>query len=108
MDDWHRTHKAELAAYQRAYRLRHPKLDRRHRAPVKYGITEEQYRAFEIAQQGECAICGRQESRRRLSIDHDHETGEVRGLLCNNCNSGIGKLGDSVAHLQAAIAYLGG
>lgn len=86
----------------------HPFLDQRHRAPAKYGITPEVYRALWIAQQGECAICGLPEKTRRLSIDHDHLTGEVRGLLCNNCNAGIGKLNDSVPHLQAAIAYLGG
>lgn len=41
-----------------------------------------------------------------LSIDHDHETGKVRGLLCNNCNRAIGLLGDSVSTLLDAVEYL--
>lgn len=54
-----------------------------------------------------CCICGREpEPGRRLSIDHDHESGEIRGLLCRGCNYGIGCLKDSVALLEAAIAYL--
>lgn len=63
-----------------------------------------------VARQGErCAICGTDEpgaGNRRLAIDHDHETGEVRGLLCSNCNMGMGQLGDSIDRLVAAAAYL--
>jgi hypothetical protein len=57
------------------------------------------------AQGGLCKICGKE---KRLVVDHCHETGQVRGMLCFSCNTGIGQLGDSVDMLKAAIAYLGG
>lgn len=54
-----------------------------------------------------CAICGAGPTpHRRLSIDHDHETDEIRGLLCGKCNLAIGHLRDSVEFLTKAIAYL--
>lgn len=70
----------------------------------RYGITLAQYDAMVISQGGKCAICGR--ASERLVVDHDHVTGMVRGLLCDPCNLGIGKLGDTVAALIAATAYL--
>jgi flagellar biosynthesis GTPase FlhF len=55
-----------------------------------------------------CDICGihQDEFKRNLDVDHDHNTGEVRGLLCTPCNSGIGKLKDSINMLEKAINYL--
>jgi hypothetical protein len=85
---------------------------RRHRLRTKFGITEEQLESIREAQGGVCAICERPETMRRngrllaLSIDHDHYTGQVRGLLCSACNTGIGKLQDSPALLRRALEYL--
>lgn len=73
-----------------------------------YGITAEEYATLHAVQGGVCAIC-RQECRRngdQLSVDHDHETGAVRGLLCKSCNQGIAHFEDDVRRLYAAIAYL--
>jgi hypothetical protein len=78
----------------------------------RLGITREQYNALLIKQDGCCAICKLPESRlkagrvKRLTIDHDHATGHVRGLLCHLCNCGIGCFRDSPELLQAVIAYL--
>ncbi len=68
-------------------------------------------RLFE-EQDGVCAICGEPETAvlrgrtLKLSVDHDHETGVIRGLLCHACNLGLGKFKDRVELLEKAIAYL--
>lgn len=83
---------------------------RRHNLKRNYGMTQSDYEAMVAAQNGECAICRRLPSGRgryaRLVIDHDHETGAVRGLLCNKCNAAIGMLRDCVEVVQRAVAYL--
>jgi hypothetical protein len=75
-----------------------------------YGIEPGWYEKTFEAQCGKCAICGRNNSGRsnskRFCVDHNHTTGEVRGLLCHPCNSGMGKLKDSISLLQSAIHYL--
>lgn len=87
---------------------------RRQWLKVLYGITPEFYESLHKAQRGRCAICGglgkrvRSDMRFCLHVDHDHATGRIRGLLCNNCNTVLGNAGDSVEVLQKAIAYLQG
>jgi len=72
-----------------------------------YGITPAQYAELLAKQGGGCAICGDPPtSTRDLSIDHDHTTGKVRGLLCNCCNPGLGYFKDNESRLHRAIAYL--
>ena len=71
----------------------------------KFGLSDSEYEALHAI--GRCEICGAPPpAERRLSIDHDHQTGVVRGLLCNPCNMGIGLLQDSPEVLTAAAAYL--
>lgn len=77
----------------------------------KYGLTLEQYDALLEAQGGVCAVCledRRDRMGRRLHVDHDHETGRVRGLLCMRCNNAIGQAGESAATLRALADYLEG
>jgi hypothetical protein len=73
-----------------------------------YGMSLADFDALMDAQDGRCAICGRSDNpgSRRLHIDHDHTTGEVRGLLCHNCNSLLGHAKDDPTILARAIAYL--
>lgn len=61
-----------------------------------------------IDQDGRCAICSRHHSEfsKKLAVDHDHATGKIRGLLCSNCNTGIGKLGDNAERVRSAMEYL--
>jgi Recombination endonuclease VII len=103
--------KARRRATMKKWRAANPRSDG-HRAE-RYGITEAQYKCILSLQHGACAICrlpetckGSKGKVRPLTVDHDHRTGEVRGLLCNKCNVGIGNLRDSVLLLQSAIAYL--
>ena len=79
---------------------------REHQLENKYGISLKEYNTLLDAQDGVCAICFGVEKNKKLSVDHNHDTGEVRGLLCHKCNSGIGLLGDKVDALQRAIDYL--
>lgn len=72
----------------------------------QYSITEEQYEAIFKKQDGRCAICFCRQHYQRLSVDHDHKTGMVRGLLCTNCNRGLGRFFDSALRLQNAAAYI--
>jgi len=92
-------------------RLRYdPAKQREKMLKQTFGITSETYnRMFKL--QGEsCAICGTTEfnySRgKRPHIDHCHQTGKVRGLLCGHCNIGIGQFFDNVSFLEKAIQYL--
>jgi hypothetical protein len=78
----------------------------------RYGISYEEYVALFNLQNGTCPLCNNKfsilpdEGFKGLVVDHNHETGEVRGLLCNPCNSGLGLLGDSPEVLRSAIEYL--
>ena len=72
----------------------------------RYGLTVDDYQAILVAQGGVCAICRGPFTRSNGSVDHDHETGRVRGILCVRCNTGIGYAQDSVDLLRAAVDYL--
>jgi hypothetical protein len=71
-----------------------------------YGLNEQQYMDKIEEQHNLCAICGKKYEGKVLCVDHDHRTGIVRGLLCGNCNLGLGNFRDDSKILQSAIAYL--
>jgi hypothetical protein len=74
-----------------------------------YGITVRDYEAMFDAQRGVCAICGEPPSKDRrhdLAVDHCHDTGTVRGLLCLRCNAGLGQFDDSPDLLRRASEYV--
>ena len=75
-----------------------------------YGISLDDYNSILTKQNFKCVLCGRHTSEvsRGLHVDHCHETGKVRGLLCLGCNAGLGMLGDNVEGLEKAIKYLKG
>jgi hypothetical protein len=70
-----------------------------------YGITEEEYNNMILSQNNLCAICNRP-SNKTLHVDHNHTTGKIRGLLCSNCNTGIGFFNEDIFALTKAIEYL--
>lgn len=102
------------AIYQRAYRLRlktndpakYRRLNRLSKMKHIYRWTEAEYEALYEKQRGLCAICREPEGTRAFHIDHDHDTGVVRGLLCFQCNIMLGGAKDDTKLLRAAIAYL--
>jgi len=78
----------------------------------EHALTFAAYMNLLVLQHGCCAICGTRcntksgKLKRRLDVDHDHITGRIRGLLCNNCNTALGKVKDSVVILERMITYL--
>lgn len=72
----------------------------------KFGITPEQYDRMLADQNGVCAICERPPKNRRLAVDHDHDTGRVRGLLCWWCNNRVVPKLNTPHVLRRAIDYL--
>lgn len=90
---WHETNKD---------RVRHLNLQRR------FKITLEEYNNLLSKQNECCAICHKHQSefKIKLAVDHDHNNGKVRGLLCSNCNNGLGRFKDNKDLLSEAIKYL--
>ena len=76
------------------------------RAAARYGLTEDDVHSLQASQGGRCAICRGFGAGRRLVVDHDHDTGDVRGLLCHKCNLGVGFLCDSELLVRRAADYL--
>ena len=91
------------------YRNRCPEKRRLEIVKSKYGLTPEEYYGLKAAANSICQICGTPEGdtkSTRLVIDHCHETGKVRGMICDKCNRALGLVGDSIQTLQNLIAYL--
>ncbi len=100
----------DRAAFMREYRRRQPNRVRNTELKKLFGITLPDYEQMLSEQGGLCAICGKTQRgtrNKRLCVDHCHETGRVRGLLCDHCNRAIGLLGDSAETAARAAAYLG-
>lgn len=98
-------HAEKRKAYYDANKERFAERGRTYR----YGMTSEQYRELDRRQEGRCAICKTPFAgigKKHRHVDHDHATGQVRGLLCGSCNQGIGYFKENVEALRAAIAYL--
>ena len=96
--------KPELTEEQRA---RKSEINREHRLRTEYGLTVQEYEKMSEYQGHVCAICGKPDPKfSNLAVDHCHESGQVRGLLCRLCNTGIGALGDNVEGLLKALEYL--
>lgn len=72
----------------------------------KYGITLDDYNKMLSEQNYGCIICGDAQHGKRLSVDHCHGTGKIRGLLCDRHNMALGMFGDNIEHLQKAIHYI--
>jgi hypothetical protein len=70
----------------------------------RYGITLETYKQMALSQENRCAIC--KEVSDKLVVDHDHETGKVRALLCDSCNTGIGHFKENAVTLKSAAEYV--
>lgn len=107
---WESANRQKVRGYQLKYHYADPEKARKKRERQKlrqYGLTIESYQAMQDSQNGVCAICREPcPTGRRLAVDHDSLTGKVRGLLCTNCNQGIGKFKHDPERLVIAAQYL--
>lgn len=95
----------------RKRRQEKPDLVRSTKLKYEYGITLEQKDEMLAAQGGCCAICATDKpngAHQRFVVDHCHDTGRVRGILCHACNVALGGLGDTVESVERAVLYLKG
>lgn len=108
---WREANRETVKAKAKAWRARHKEKLWADRIWAEYGLTMEALNRMNAAHGNACAICrtvfveGSHQPASR-HIDHDHATGEVRGLLCSCCNWGLGHFKDDPSRLQAAAAYL--
>ncbi len=108
--EYHKAWREKNAEHCRAYRKRL----RGHRGAAhrlaRYGVTQEAFDAMVVSQSGACAICGSVPDGAGklavLHVDHCHDTGRVRGLLCHWCNTGLGSFRDRPELLARAAGYL--
>jgi hypothetical protein len=95
--------------YREANRERVEQAQRKSKLMHQYGLTVEEYDEMLAAQGGVCAICKSDDpghGKKNFCVDHNHDTGKVRGLLCKDCNTGLGMFGDSITALMQAANYL--
>lgn len=108
------TEREQKADYMRRWNIANVEKVRDSALRKMYGISLSTYKQMLDAQDGKCAICKKEEfvvdrktdKVRELAVDHCHDTGTVRGLLCTNCNRGIGHFKDDAELLREAIYYL--
>jgi hypothetical protein len=102
------TEKFRLRDKNRVYTMQRKSNIFANKIKTTYGIDIDEYNKMFDEQEGKCAICGkhRNEFKNGLSVDHDHQTGKIRALLCNNCNPLLGHAKESIDILQKAIKYL--
>lgn len=95
--------KKAVTEYRNKNRNRVNEMQRNRHYINNYGITIEQRNELIAKQNGLCAVCNEPG---KLFVDHDHNTGSIRGMIHNHCNRGIGWLDDTVESVELALAYL--
>ncbi len=106
---WYAANRERIIKRDRAYRAIDPGRQEtyaRKKLLKEYNITLEDYERIFKAQDGRCKLCGKRSKKRMLDVDHNHETSEVRELLCRRCNMGLGYFGDDPNLLLKAALYI--
>jgi len=104
----HQKYRDSILESQKKYYRRNKERFRDYDMRIRYGITLEQYNELAVIQNNKCAICGihQKELSKALHIDHNHNSGKIRGLLCDKCNRLLGYAIENIDTLNAAIEYL--
>ena len=105
---YRKRNKKKLRAQHRAWRKAHPNiklLDRARGLKTRYGITQADYERMWDEQKGHCPLCGRPlvKGDKHSPVDHNHQTGEVRGILCHLCNPRVGWLERNLGRVSAYL-----
>lgn len=103
---WNKNNIEKCRQKNNKYYARNKEKRRNKDLKYRYGISSKDYKQMLQSQDGVCLICKKKPKNRRLSVDHNHTTSEIRGLLCQKCNAILGLAGDNVKILQNAIEYL--
>jgi hypothetical protein len=109
---WNARNRERVLSYQKQWNLENREHTAHENRRRRYGVSREQYDEILDRQDGLCAICRGPEKRmiygrlRPLAVDHNHVTGQIRGLLCSSCNQAIGFFDEDEQKMVAAIAYL--
>ena len=109
---WYSKNKDKAKANHKKWFDKNPEhakeIKRRWKLEKRFGITIEAYDALLQAQNYKCVICFKPQAEltKALCVDHNHSTGKIRGLLCHNCNNGLGLYYDSPANLRCAANYI--
>lgn len=111
MQKWRKRNKDHLNKKQREWyskrNKQNPELEKEKRKEAqlkyKYNISKDDYDSLLVKFDYKCALCNNSNN---LCIDHDHSTGQIRGILCKACNSALGRLGDTQESLEKVLKYL--
>ena len=110
---YRQAHMETSRKHSREWGRKNPDCAHKHKLKYRYGMTIEEYNLKLKEQNNVCDICKcaevaayRSKSSQRLSVDHNHKTGENRGLLCDRCNRAIGSFRDNTKTIKSALKYL--
>lgn len=105
---WQKSNPNNKYKSKRNHELKNPDKTRDKKLRQKYGLTSKEYDDILNKQNESCAICKRHKSefKKALHTDHNHSSGEIRGILCQKCNRGLGYFNDNPELLKAAIDYI--
>lgn len=104
--EWQDKNKDKMKEYRKKNSKTHSEKYRENFIKNKYGISSLEYESLLVQQNYQCKICKSQIKNKRLHIDHCHNTGKIRGLLCSNCNTSLGLIKDNIQTLKDMILYL--
>lgn len=106
---WDAENVAHRKAYAKEFKTKRPDYFKEKHLAYSYGMPIAEYEKMRMAQNCRCAVCGKHEEdthRKRLFVDHDHSTGKIRALLCQQCNTALGMVNDDKDLLFALVGYL--
>jgi iron-sulfur cluster repair protein YtfE (RIC family) len=112
-EKYRNSHKEETKKWKKENSIHVSEYNTEYQLKINYNLTLMEYNELLMKQNGVCAICLKPEIAKhqsgkikKLAVDHNHETGKIRGLLCVNCNNGLGRFKDSALLTDRATKYL--